>query len=113
MTIAGEAEHKVMCLVTAPKDQAVTIARAIVAPKLAACVNIIPAVQSIYWWQGEIDEEEEALLVVKTTEAALPALTEALHAVHPYETFELISFTIDGGNLPYLDWITDSVVIPK
>lgn len=112
MTSSGEDRSpKKVCLITTPKEDSIRIAKAIVEQKLAACVNIVPFVQSIYWWEGAIEEEEESLLIVKTTEAALPALTDAVRAIHPYDTFELITLTIDGGNGPYLDWIGSSVVL--
>jgi periplasmic divalent cation tolerance protein len=99
-----------ICLITTPTEDAVGIARAIVQQKLAACVNIVPLIRSIYRWKSDIEESQESLLVAKTTKAAMAALTEAVRALHPYETFELVSVAIDGGNLPYLEWIGQSVV---
>jgi periplasmic divalent cation tolerance protein len=98
-------DKPVVGLITAPVDDGPAIARAIVDRKLAACVNVVPSVQSIYWWDGEVQDDTETLLIVKTIAAAIPALNEALEAIHPYDTFELVVVDIDGGNPPYLDWI--------
>jgi len=99
-------------LVTAPVAQAQSIATALVEGEMAACVNVVQLVHSVYRWQGKVERDEEALLVVKTTDAAIPALTELLDEIHPYDTFELISLGIEGGNQPYLDWILESVSSP-
>jgi periplasmic divalent cation tolerance protein len=99
----------IVCLVTAPADQARTIAAAVVEARLAACVNIVGGVASIYRWEGAVEEATESLLVIKTTRAALPRLTAAIDAVHPYETFELVALDVAGGSQPYLDWIAGSV----
>ncbi len=104
-----DADRHVVCLVSTPTDQARPIAEALVAGRLAACVNIVPAVESIYRWQGSIERDAESLLVIKTTRAAVEALTEAIGAVHRYENFELVALDITGGSPPYLRWITDSV----
>jgi periplasmic divalent cation tolerance protein len=99
----------VVCLVTAPPDKAEEIARAILEPRLAACVNIVPAVRSLYWWEGEITGDDEALLVIKTTRDAVAPLRAALDSAHPYDTFELVALDIADGNPPYLRWIAETV----
>lgn len=101
--------EKVVCLVTAPPDRARTIAAALVESRLAACVNIVPLVESIYRWEGGVESGAESLLVIKTTRAAVDGLTEAIRALHPYENFELVALAIDGGSPAYLSWIADSV----
>jgi periplasmic divalent cation tolerance protein len=98
-----------LCLVTTPRDQAERIANAIVTAREAACVNIAPTVDSIYWWEGKVERDEEALLVVKTTEERLESLRALLDEIHPYAVFELVATRIDGGNDAYLRWITASV----
>ena len=105
-------EH-VVCLVTAPPDRAHEIAEALVERELAACVNIVALVHSIYRWQGAVEHDDESLLVVKTTRAAVPALTDALGELHPYENFELVALDVAGGAPAYLDWISRSVVQPS
>jgi periplasmic divalent cation tolerance protein len=105
----AEAPRTVVSFITAPAKDAETIATAIVERKLAACVNIVPSVQSIFAWEGKIENVDEALMLVKTTEAAVPSLVETLDEIHPYDNFELITVDIEGGSAPYLDWIRDTV----
>jgi len=99
----------VVCLVTAPPEQAEEIALAVLEPRLAACVNIVPAVRSLYWWEGELQRDDEALLVIKTTAGAVDALRTRLGEVHPYDVFELVALDVAAGNPAYLDWILSSV----
>jgi periplasmic divalent cation tolerance protein len=99
----------VVCLITTPQADARSIASAMIDERLAACVNIVPLVQSLYWWEGKVEQADEALLVVKTTRPAIPRLDELLGAIHPYETFELISLDVVAGSHPYLEWIANSV----
>ncbi|PTL59298.1 divalent-cation tolerance protein CutA [Paraconexibacter algicola] len=94
-----------VCLVTAPAERADDIARVLVQERLAACVNIVPSVRSVYRWEGEVQQGEEALLVVKTTADRLVALDARLADVHPYDTYELVALEVTGGNAAYLAWI--------
>jgi len=105
----SQAPDAVVCLVTAPQPSAHSIASAIVEERLAACVNIVPLVQSLYRWEGEVRRDEEALLVVKTTRPAVSELDDLLRTIHPYDTFELIALDVVAGSHPYLDWIGGSV----
>ena len=102
----------VVCLVTTPPDQARSIADALVGRELVACVNIVGPVQSVYRWKGAVEHDDEALLVIKTTRAAVPALEAALGELHPYETFELVVLDVAGGSADYLAWIGASVTPP-
>ncbi|XP_018413640.1 PREDICTED: protein CutA isoform X1 [Nanorana parkeri] len=96
--------------VTCPNDKvAKDIARGLVQKKLAACVNIIPQITSIYEWKGKIEEDSEVLLMIKTRSSKVPALTEYVRSVHPYEVCEVISVPIDQGNPPYLSWVEENV----
>jgi periplasmic divalent cation tolerance protein len=99
----------VVVLITAPEDAASEIAQAVVRHRLAACVNVVPAMQSWFWWQGEVQEETEALLVAKTTTDLVPALNGLMATVHPYENFELIALPVVAGSAPYLAWIQECV----
>lgn len=103
------AADAVVCLITTPPDKAHEIADALVTDRLAACVNILPTVHSVYRWEGEVAHDDESLLVVKTTQAAVPALEELLARIHPYDTFELIALKVSGGAIPYLSWIGEAV----
>jgi periplasmic divalent cation tolerance protein len=102
----------VVCLVTAPPDRAPAIAEALVQRELAACVNVVPLVHSVYRWQGAVEHDDEALLVVKTTRAAVGPLSDALGELHPYENFELVALGVQDGAPAYLDWISGAVSLP-
>jgi len=86
-------------------DQAAGVARTLVGEGLAACVNIVPAVRSIYRWKGELCDDAETLAVIKTTTERRDALVARLVALHPYELPEAIVLPVDGGHAPYLDWL--------
>lgn len=99
----------VVCLITTPRTDARRIAATVVEKKLAACVNIVPHVESLYWWEGEVAQDDETLLVVKTTRTAISRLDELLRAIHPYDNFELIALDVVAGSSAYLAWILSSV----
>mgnify|MGYP000421615794 FL=1 len=97
----------ILALVTAPSfETAEGIAHKLVEQKLAACVNILPGVRSIYAWKGEIHTDEESLLLIKTRVALFSEkLAPAIKAIHPYEVPEIIALPIEMGAADYLDWI--------
>lgn len=96
--------------VTTPNDDsAKKIARALVTQQLAACVNIVPGIQSIYQWEGRVNEDSEYLLMIKTASAKVDAVSQFVRENHPYSVAEVISVRIDNGNPPYLSWIEQSV----
>jgi periplasmic divalent cation tolerance protein len=100
----------VIALVTAPDRKcARNLARAIVQSRLAACVNIVPKIESHYWWEGRVESGEELLLIIKTTRRLLKRLETCVVEHHPYDTPEFITLDLTGGAKPYLDWIDDSV----
>jgi periplasmic divalent cation tolerance protein len=100
----------VVVLVTAPTaDAAAEIARGRVEEGLAACGNVVPAIRSIYRWAGEVQDEAEALLVLKTERRLVPALKERLPALHPYQVPELLVLPVEDGLAPYLEWVARSV----
>ncbi|MGD8244827.1 MAG: divalent-cation tolerance protein CutA [Anaerolineae bacterium] len=103
-------EEHLVVLVTAP-SRAVgrDVARALLEQQLAACVNVIPSIDSLYTWEGEIRSDEEVLLMVKTTAAAFDALATVVRDVHPYEVPEIIALPIVAGTRDYLDWIDEVV----
>ncbi|XP_036623571.1 protein CutA [Trichosurus vulpecula] len=99
--------------VTCPNDKvAKTIARAAVEKRLAACVNLVPQVTSIYEWKGKVEEDSEVLMMMKTQTALAAPLTEFIRSVHPYEVVEVIALPVEQGNLPYLRWVKDSTAYP-
>jgi periplasmic divalent cation tolerance protein len=100
-------------LVTAPDaEQAASLARAIVEERLAACVNIVPGIRSIYRWQDRICDDAEVLLVIKTTRRRFPALRERVLALHSYDVPEVILLPIEDGAAPFLDWLGEQVQPP-
>jgi len=99
-----------VALVTAPDIKvARKLARAALAARLVACVNLMPRIESHYWWQGKLECSTEVLLVMKTTTTRLAALEELIVAKHPYDTPEFIVLPINRGNKRYLAWLEDSV----
>jgi len=87
------------------KEEAGKIGRALVEARLAACVNIIENMNSIYWWEGKIQDESEAILIAKTRELLVPKLIEKVKSLHSYECPCIVSLPLLGGNKDYLDWI--------
>jgi periplasmic divalent cation tolerance protein len=89
-------------------DTGARIGRTLVDEQLAACVNILPAVRSIYRWQGQVNDEGEALCLIKTRRALYDQLRERASALHPYEVPELLAVAPAAGNAAYLEWIEGS-----
>ena len=99
-----------VCLVTVPnRAQARRIARSLVQERLAACVNIVPGVESIYQWKGKMERSRELLLMIKTSRSKVKALVRHVKRVHSYSVPEVLSLNIVDGNLDYLKWIQDCV----
>jgi periplasmic divalent cation tolerance protein len=102
-------DKKLVLTTTGSVEEAKTIARALVERRLAACVNIIPQVQSIYRWKGKVEEAQEWLLVIKTTSAAFRRVRDAIQEMHSYELPECICVEIEDGSAEYLQWIAESI----
>jgi periplasmic divalent cation tolerance protein len=90
------------------RRQAASIARALVTEKLAACVNIVPAVASIYVWEGKLEEGREVLLIIKSRAALSRKLTARVKALHSYSVPEVVTIPVASGNPDYLRWIRES-----
>jgi len=100
-------------LCTVPdQDTATRIAEALVTEQLAACVNIIDHVNSIYWWNGEIQDDQEVVLIAKTRASLVPRLIEKTKSVHSYECPCIVSLPILDGNQAFLDWIQNETANP-
>ncbi len=92
--------------ISTPRDEVKKFARALVEERLAACVNIVPRMESFYRWEGKVLADEEALLIVKTTATRFPALREFVEENHPYDLPELIGVSITDGLPGYLNWVS-------
>lgn len=97
----------------ANREDALRIGSAVVEERLAACINILPGVQSIYRWKGACEEAQETLALIKTTEQSFPALRDRIRELHPYETPEIIAVPIVAGLADYLKWIGDQTTGSK
>ena len=110
-TFAGPAKMSTVtpysiAFVTVPnKEVGEAIAGGLVSSKLAACVNIIPGVTSVYEWEGKIEKDSELILKIKTRTSRIPELTEFVKSKHPYDVCEVITTSIESGNQQYLDWL--------
>ena len=103
------AAKNAVALVTAPDLRtARRLARAALSARLIACANLVPRVESHYWWQGKIERGAEVLLLLKTTTARLARLEKLILARHPYDTAEFIVLPLLGGSKRYLDWLNKS-----
>jgi len=99
----------IVVYVTVPNNEAgKKLSESIIKEKLAACVNRVPGIESVYWWDGKVQTDSEELLIIKTRESLLDALTEHVKHNHEYDVPEVISLPITGGNLKYLEWIKNS-----
>lgn len=99
-----------LCLCTAPnRDSARKIAEGLVRGKLAACVNIIPGINSIYFWEGKVHDDSEVYLFIKTKESALERVIEYIKGNHPYKLPEIIFFKMEEGLEDYFRWIEENV----
>jgi len=95
-------------LVTAPDAEvAAGLARSLVGEHLAACVNVVSGIRSIYRWEGKVQEETEVLLLIKTTEERMDALCERVNALHPHDLPEVLALPALGGSAAYLDWVRE------
>ena len=90
-------------------DKGKKLARYLVDSRLAACVSIVPGVESIYFWEGKVQDEQEWLLIVKTTRKKIPAIREAFHQHHPYRVPEFIVIRSDYTGPAYADWLIQYV----
>ena len=102
-------DQRVVLSTVSNAHEARTIANALVEKQLAACVNIVGPIQSIYRWKGEIDESQEFLLLIKTNVDSVSRLRDELVCLHSYEFPECIALPIESGLPAYLDWISESV----
>jgi periplasmic divalent cation tolerance protein len=100
----------VVLMTAGSREEAVRLADMLVVARLAACVQILPEIESVYHWQGKVERAPEVLLLAKTTEANFAALEAAVRSLHSYETPEIVALPITAGSAPYLEWLTANVI---
>lgn len=102
-------DKRIVLTTAGREEEARKIARALVERQLAACVNIVPQIESVYRWQGKVESAGEWLLLIKTTAEKFPAVLDAIRELHSYDLPECISIAIDEGSPSYLQWMAGSV----
>src|SRR4030042_5712608 len=112
MSGGGAAAYLVVLVTLRSAEAAAKLARALVEEHLAACGNVVESIRSIYRWQGRVQDEPEALLILKTTAEKLQALKDRVIELHSYEVPEVIALPLSDGHQPYLEWI-GSCVAPE
>lgn len=103
-------DKRIVLSTAGSEDEAQKIAHHLVEQRLAACVNIVPRIESIYRWQGKVDSSKEWLLLIKTTVEKFPAVRDAIRELHSYELPECVAISIEDGSPEYLQWLADSVL---
>ena len=98
-------EIRLLYMTAVDAEAARRIGRALVEERLVACVNIIPSVQSLYWWEGKVQEDQEVVLVAKTRAEKVDAVVERVKALHDYDCPCVVALPVDGGNQAFLEWV--------
>jgi len=101
---------KIVVMTTAGSfDEAASISKLLIKKRLAACCSVLQNVQSTYWWKGEIIEDAEVIVLIKSQKSVQQELIETIKSVHSYEVPEILCLPVIGGYIPYLQWISDTV----
>jgi periplasmic divalent cation tolerance protein len=102
--------NAIAVFITAPNvEEAERLAEILVEKKLAACIQILPGMTSVYRWQGKVERQSEVLLIAKTTRAKFAEFEKEVRAIHSYETPEIVALELTAGSRPYLEWLKTSV----
>ena len=104
-----EPAYIVLLITTNSSEEAHKIAEMLLDQRKVACVNIVPKVSSLFWWQGNLESDQESLLIIKTKAAQLTEIVRSVKELHSYDVPEIIALPIIGGNQDYLDWIDKEV----
>ena len=104
-----ETNDIVVFVATSTEEEAYGIAELLLTERKAACINIVPKVDSLFWWQGKLDSAQESFLIIKTGASLLPEIITMVKEVHSYEVPEIIAMPIIGGSEDYLNWIDSEV----
>ena len=107
----GKNEHIIILITANDAEEAQNIAELLLEQRLAACVNIVPDINSSFWWEGKLDKASESLLIIKTQAKKLPEIIQSVKTVHSNTIPEIIALPIIGGNQDYLDWIDNEVSV--
>jgi len=102
-------DKRIVLSTAGSEEEARKIARYLVERQLAACVNLVPRMESVYRWQGRIESSQEWLMLIKTSADQFPAVRDTLRELHSYELPECIAISIEDGSWEYLDWLGDSL----
>lgn len=102
-------EARIVLTTAGSAEEARSLAQALVERRLAACVNIIPQIESVYRWQGKVEKATEWLLMIKTQAQAFDRVRDAIQELHSYDLPECVMLEVDAGSKPYLQWINDNV----
>ena len=102
------ADEKLVISTAGSREEASRIAKALIEEKLAACVNIVGPIESVYRWQGKVESAQELLMLIKTIAAKAASVTSRIRELHSYDLPEAIEVNIDGGSSEYLKWIGES-----
>ena len=108
--MAANAHALVVLTTVGSRDEAERLAGSLVERRVAACVQVLAGVESVYWWEGRVARDTEWLLLCKTTHDRYPDLERAIRALHSYETPEIIALPVTAGSAPYLEWLTANVL---
>ena len=104
-----ENDNVVILITAGTEEEAHKIADRLLTQQKAACVNIVPAVSSVFWWQDKVESDQESLLIIKTRAGLLDEIVSLVKEIHSYDVPEIIALPIVGGNQDYLDWIGKEV----
>jgi len=106
-------EYRLVYITVSSADEARKVGKEIVSQRLAACVNILGPIQSMYWWKGNLQEDNEMVVIAKTTAALVPRLIERVKAVHSYEVPCIVALPLTEGNPDFLNWIAQETESPS
>ena len=104
-----ENDNVVILITASTEEEAHKIADRLLTQRKAACINIVPAVSSVFWWQGKLESDQESLLIIKTSAGLLDEIVSLVKEIHSYDVPEIIALPIVGGNQDYLEWIEEEV----
>jgi len=106
-------EYRLVYITVSSADEARKVGKEIVSRRLAACVNILGPIQSMYWWKGNLQEDNEMVVIAKTTAALVPRLIERVKAIHSYEVPCIVALPLTEGNPDFLNWIAQETESPS